>query len=95
MDSKASLLSVASVQLQIPPGIKVADLINRESNSWKTEYLRDKVDPVDLEVIHSIPIPCTDQQDNLIWHYTANGWFIVRSAYGVAMQIKRERLIDR
>lgn len=77
---------------KIPPDVKVADLIDKNSFSWRTDYLVDKVDKDDWDLILSIPVPCTNQPDT-IWHYSNNGWFSVTSAYGVTMRIKKERLM--
>lgn len=71
---------------------RVADFINWGSRSWNLDMLEGKVCREDLELIKTIPIPLYPKQDRLVWHYSTNGLFSVRSAYHVALQLKRDRM---
>jgi len=59
----------------------VADLIDLEAGCWREDLVRQIFFPLDAEVILNIPLCTTWPDDNLIWHYSADGEYSVRSAY--------------
>ncbi|KAL0378825.1 UNVERIFIED_CONTAM: hypothetical protein Sradi_3188000 [Sesamum radiatum] len=59
----------------------VADLIDRDSRSWKTNLIHRVFDPEDAQIILGIPIGELSRSDSVIWHYGKEGKFSVKSAY--------------
>ncbi|KAL2933510.1 hypothetical protein RDABS01_016629 [Bienertia sinuspersici] len=60
---------------------RVSDLI--EEGQWKTEYMGNWMNQVEVQAIQKIPIPLTSTHDFWTWHYTKHGQYSVRSAYHV------------
>lgn len=52
---RPSSFKLLQFNCQIPPEMKVSDLINKENYSWKVDFLVDKVDAIDLELIKLSP----------------------------------------
>lgn len=65
---------------RLDANLLVADLIDRVSLRWKTELLVGNINVGDLEVIKSIPISL-HRSDELVWHYSPNGNYIVKLGY--------------
>jgi len=61
--------------------LKVADFIDKEAGCWREDMVRQMFLPVDAEMILRIPLCTSWPADKLIWHFTSNGSFSVRSAY--------------
>ena len=61
--------------------MKVSDLIDKEAGGWKEDLVRQLFVPLDADIILSIPLSTSWPEDKLIWHYTSNGVFSVKSAY--------------
>lgn len=59
----------------------VADLIDTDTKKWKEDALTNLFSPSEAEVIKSIPISLGGREDKIVWHYTTNGAFSVKSAY--------------
>ena len=43
---------------------------------------------MDADIIKSIPLPRTPQEDEIIWHYDRKGLYSVKSGYQLALKIK-------
>ena len=63
------------------PDMRVADLIDKEGGCWKEDVIRQTFLPVDADVILRLPLCTSWPADKLIWHFTSNGAFSVKSAY--------------
>ncbi|KAL0364053.1 UNVERIFIED_CONTAM: hypothetical protein Sangu_0502900 [Sesamum angustifolium] len=68
--------------------LRVSDLINQETGDWNSTVIQDIFLPLDCEVILGIPLGRTVCEDLLIWHYSTNGLFSVRSAYHLACSME-------
>ena len=64
---------------------KVANLLNCEKSTWDMDKVNNTFLPHDANVVLSIPICPSLPKDSLIWAWTNNGRFTVRSAYRVAL----------
>jgi len=62
----------------------VAELIDKDNGVWKKPVVRSIFLPSDAEIICSLPLCHSWPHDELIWHFSANGEFSVKSAYQVA-----------
>ncbi|XP_028062862.1 uncharacterized protein LOC114266180 [Camellia sinensis] len=76
--------SPTTTQLQ---GALVSDLINVERHCWDVTVLHENFLAMDVEAIQQIPLCCHGIPDMLVWHYTRNGLFSVRSAYHLQMNL--------
>lgn len=61
--------------------IKVADLIDPISGRWDVEMLHNTFWEVDKYRILAIPLGSNTADDKLVWHYSNDGKFSVRSCY--------------
>lgn len=66
---------------------RVEQLTDKELGLWDTALVKSTFLPHDAKAILSIPINPTFPDDSLVWAWTKNGTFIVRSAYGVASNL--------
>lgn len=64
--------------------VKVAQLINGEMEMWKVDLIKETFLPHEAEVILGISLSPRLLKDSLLWAWSKNGTFIVRSAYRVA-----------
>ena len=60
---------------------KVSDLIDPIMNCWDEDLVRQTLCPIDAQRVLVIPLPMHDMSDFIVWSYTKNGLFTVRSAY--------------
>ncbi|CAL1395838.1 unnamed protein product [Linum trigynum] len=72
-------------------GSVVADVISEGGGRWDEEKLSQWFDPSTCKAIKAIPLPRWDVPDKLIWHFTAEGVFSVKSAYHLAVELDRRR----
>ncbi|CAL5362034.1 unnamed protein product [Camellia sinensis] len=75
-----------SFKVILPPSTlsddaRVCDLIDSEKGAWHDEMLTQNFLGMDVEAIRCIPLCPTLPSDKLVWHFTRNGEFSVRSAY--------------
>ncbi|KAL0420861.1 UNVERIFIED_CONTAM: hypothetical protein Slati_3109000 [Sesamum latifolium] len=76
-----SKLSVSSI-------VHVSDLINDDTRDWNFDVINATFWPEDREAISQIPLSCVGGGAYLlVWHYSNNGLFSVRSAYHLAMSL--------
>ncbi|KAL0347171.1 UNVERIFIED_CONTAM: hypothetical protein Scaly_1733100 [Sesamum calycinum] len=68
--------------------LRVADLIDPETSDWKVDLVQQLFWPLDSSIILTIPISIHGEEDLMVWHYSRNGYFSVRSAYHLAMTIE-------
>ncbi|CAN6573468.1 unnamed protein product [Malus baccata var. baccata] len=67
--------------------IKVRDLIDPISKSWKEGVVTEGFNRDEARTILSIPLSKSGCLDRLVWHYTVNGDYSVKTGYGVAMNL--------
>ncbi|KAL0429071.1 UNVERIFIED_CONTAM: LINE-1 retrotransposable element O protein [Sesamum radiatum] len=65
--------------------LQVSALIRQDSREWDVEVLNTLFWPEDRELIQQIPLSSFSEPDLLIWYYSNNGIFSVRSAYHLAL----------
>ena len=68
----------------------VSDLIDADRRCWDTAKVRSTFLPHEAELVLGIPISYRLPDDSVIWAWTSNGKFSVRSAYGVAQSCLKE-----
>lgn len=69
---------------------KVAQPIDSETGLWKVELIKEMFIPHEVETILSIPIRPRLPNDSLVWAWSKNIFFTIRSAYGVSLkQLKK------
>ncbi|KAL0015802.1 hypothetical protein SO802_002871 [Lithocarpus litseifolius] len=66
----------------------VSDLIDVEKKSWDVNILNQVFLPFEVEIIEGIPLSNRLPVDKQIWFETANGIFLVRSAYKIALEMQ-------
>lgn len=59
--------------------------INHDTREWRIEELVGTFDGATIEHILSLPLPPTDMDDMLIWMYSKDGKYSVRSGYWLGM----------
>lgn len=70
----------------------MSKLIDEQGGRWKEEAIRHIFNARDSEAILNIFIVPSLPMDHMVWHYTSNGRFMVRSCYHLGMDfLKRSR----
>ncbi|KAJ8447618.1 hypothetical protein Cgig2_031672 [Carnegiea gigantea] len=59
----------------------VCDLIDTQHTAWHADLVKRIFLPIDVAIILDIPLCASWPDDKLVWHYTSDGSFTVRSAY--------------
>ncbi|KAL0434847.1 UNVERIFIED_CONTAM: hypothetical protein Sradi_0192600 [Sesamum radiatum] len=67
---------------------QVSELLNLTGDDWDVEKVHGLFWPMDSEMILSIPLSRVGAPDLVIWHYSHNGIFSVRSAYHLACSLE-------
>ncbi|KAI8548092.1 hypothetical protein RHMOL_Rhmol07G0245500 [Rhododendron molle] len=60
---------------------EVKDVIDQVKGSWKKELLTKVVTQEEMQELLSIPISQVNRKDHLVWHYTKNGSYSVKSGW--------------
>ena len=82
---------VISPQLFLHEDTQVGELIDTDAMCWKFSVVDFIFLPHEAEAIKSIPLSVCFPSDRLVWAKTANGKFIAKSAYHLAMNIIFEK----
>ncbi|CAL1387091.1 unnamed protein product [Linum trigynum] len=69
----------------------VAEVICQGEGRWCDRKLNQWFDPPTCRIIKTIPLPRQNIEDKLIWHFTSDGVFSVKSAYHLAVSLDRRR----
>ncbi|KAL0346378.1 UNVERIFIED_CONTAM: putative mitochondrial protein, partial [Sesamum calycinum] len=75
----------------LPPdlaSIRVSDLIDLVSKDWWVERVQQLFWPCDSTAILATPLNRVGETDLLVWHYSKDGSFSVRSAYHLALSLE-------
>ena len=70
--------------------VMVSDLIDADRRSWDVDKVRSSLLPYEAELVLGFPISYSLPDDSVIWAWTSNGKFTVKSAYGVAQRCLKE-----
>ncbi|KAM2701019.1 hypothetical protein EV2_002895 [Malus domestica] len=73
----------------------VRDLIDPVSKSWKEEVISAGFNQDEVRQILSILLSKSGCCDKLVWHYTVNGDYSVKTGYGVAMNLMENGALGR
>ena len=65
----------------------MAQLIDEDSGMWKVAQVREFFFPHEADAILGMPLSSRMPEDSLIWAWSKNGDFSVRSAYKVALKV--------
>ncbi|KAL0404334.1 UNVERIFIED_CONTAM: hypothetical protein Sradi_2074200 [Sesamum radiatum] len=65
----------------------VSDLILAETREWDVDAVSNLFWPEDRDLILQIPLSQFCTPDLLVWHYSSNGLYSVRSAYYLALSL--------
>ncbi|KAL0457691.1 UNVERIFIED_CONTAM: hypothetical protein Slati_0396300 [Sesamum latifolium] len=68
----------------------VVDLIDSGYGDWDGDKIEAMFWPIGRDIILSIPISRTGDEDIIIWHFSNNGIFSVRSAYHLSCDLNDE-----
>ncbi|KAK7267199.1 hypothetical protein RIF29_19864 [Crotalaria pallida] len=64
----------------------VSALKSSDGSGWDSQILQQFFLPHDVEIIRSIPIVQSNRVDELIWHFTTDGVYSVKSGYKTLLQ---------
>lgn len=70
----------------------VSFFINPSSRGWDVQKLKRCVSDQEVKVITSIPLSKFGESNKLIWHYTKNGVYSVKSGYYTAREIESKNI---
>lgn len=70
--------------------VKVAQLIDGDTRMWKVDLIKKTSFPHEVEVILGMPLSSRMPEDSLIWAWSKNNNFIVRSAYNIALKVLKK-----
>ncbi|KAK4384212.1 hypothetical protein Sango_2737300 [Sesamum angolense] len=68
---------------------QVSELIDEDMRAWNEGMVNNLFWPEDWDLILQIPLSLVCSTDLLVWHYSSNGMFPVRSAYHLALALSR------
>ncbi|KAM1560519.1 hypothetical protein ACFX13_003749 [Malus domestica] len=71
-------------------GTMVSNLIDLDTNFWRTDSIANGFHRDDVLPILSIPLSHAGIDDRLVWHYTTNGIYLVKSGYSLALKLMEE-----
>lgn len=67
--------------------VKVAQLIDNVTGTWKAELIKETFLPHEVDNILSIPLSPRLPKDSRVWAWSKNGFFKVRSASEVSLKL--------
>lgn len=70
--------------------VKVAQLIDRDTRMWKLDLIKKTFFSHEAEVILGMPLSPRMLKDSLIWAWSKNDDFIVKSAYSMALKVLKK-----
>ena len=80
------------MEVCFPLGSKVCDFIDVEKKCWDLNLLNRNFIP--FEFIVRIPMSVRLPDDRQVWAETSNGFFCVKCAYKVALELETNRKIS-
>ena len=79
---------VVSPNLFFGEDLLVEDLIDKGLSQWRVELLEVLFSPRDTEMILQIPLCSSWPADEIVWHYSRDGSFSVKTAYHLARTLE-------
>ncbi|KAL0411812.1 UNVERIFIED_CONTAM: putative ribonuclease H protein [Sesamum latifolium] len=84
-----------SFRLITPPSsdsddMYVVDFIDQSRGEWGRSLLEQKLWQEDVDRVLEIPLSAKESPDTLVWHFTQNGIFSVKSAYHLACRLESQ-----
>lgn len=73
------------------PPVRVNELIDATSATWKRDMLQQVFLAPDVNSILSIPLCTRNMEDTWSWNFEKNGIFTIRSSYRMLVDTKRRR----
>ena len=70
--------------------VKVAQIIDGYTGMWKVDQIKERFFPHETKVILGMPLSSRLPEDSLIWAWSKNDKFTVRSAYIMALKVLKE-----
>ncbi|KAF5451868.1 hypothetical protein F2P56_026929 [Juglans regia] len=67
---------------------KVCDLIDPQVQQWKESFLQELFTQQEIDDIKSIPISLGGREDQLVWQFTTNGRYTVKSGYHLSKSLE-------
>lgn len=71
----------------------VEAFINPVSKEWDIPKLKGVVNDQEVKAIISIPLSKVGEEDRIIWHYSKNGAYSVKSGYHTARNLSQSNTI--
>ena len=75
-------------------GLTVQQLMVNGEQRCDLNLLRQLFSVEDSGLIRSLPLPLTNVEDKLIWHFSKDGKYSVKTGYEVAIMLKRNSLLN-
>ena len=74
----------------IPEDSRVVELIDEEKGAWKTDLVCNVFLPHEVNLICGIALCANMLEDKQVWALTNNGFFSVRSAYKLVIELRSD-----
>ena len=84
-----STYQVISPRTLLPEDATVNVLIDADHGTWRSDLVRELFLNFEADIILSIPLSTCMPRDKLVWAATPNGKFTMKSAYWLALVMKR------
>lgn len=59
----------------------VAEIIETDIGQWNKSLIEELFEPSEAARILAMPRPLSHMEDEMVWRFTKQGWFTVKSAY--------------
>lgn len=85
------------VNSDCPAGLKsiqVSELIIENASTWDVGLLQALVEPADVLRITRTPLPPIGMQDKLVWHFSRDGLYSVKTGYRLAYELRLDPTIE-
>ncbi|XP_042962379.1 uncharacterized protein LOC122296642 [Carya illinoinensis] len=69
---------------------KVSDLIDSDLKIWKYPLIQELFTVQEYEAVKAIPISAGGKEDRMIWHFSTNGQYLVKSGCHVHRQMEAD-----
>lgn len=77
----------------------VSELIDSVNHSWNQELINQIFSPLEFKAISTIPLSLVDKEDKMVWIFSKNTIFSIKSAYhyhhSASIQTKCESSFNR
>jgi hypothetical protein len=91
---RPSTFMVQSKPVLLDPNATVNALIDGDTHWWNLPLLENLFTKEEAQLILTLPVSTTSQEDTCIWRGTKNGSFSVRSAYYIQREIERSGIAE-